>query len=184
MKKRMSWSPLAGTMAVAGGLVLAHPASAAGHTMTMEATAYGPSAQDNYPYGPTDYFGQPLTTGDIAVDPSVIPLRTCVRVTGYSSPLLPAGGFIGEADDEGNAIQGYHVDIFVNTSRAQVSNFGIQTVHVTPLGPANPTLSGTAACATYASGTAAAAHQVAHHTAGHTSAAAAAIVRHFVPETV
>ena len=128
------------------------PAMAAGQqTLTMEATAYGPSAADNYPYGPTDYFGQPLTAGDVAVDPSVIPLRTCLYVTGYSSPNLPTGGFIGEADDEGGAIKGYHVDLYMNASPAQVSNFGIQHVKVTILGPAHSkTLSGTAACASYA----------------------------------
>lgn len=119
--------------------------------ISMEATAYGPSAQDNYPYGATDYFGQPLTSGDIAVDPSVIPLKTCVEVTGYSSPILPSGGFIGEADDEGDAIVGHHIDIYLNASAAQVSHFGIQAVHVTVLGPpTNSSLSGTAACQAYA----------------------------------
>lgn len=135
------------------GLVATMPAFAAstGQTMTMEATAYGPSLQDNYPYGPTDYFGQPLTAGDIAVDPTVIPLRTCLYVTGYSSPNLPTGGFIGEADDEGGAIKGMHVDLYMNASPSKVSNFGIQTVKVTVLGPARSTsLSGTAACAGYA----------------------------------
>jgi peptidoglycan hydrolase-like protein with peptidoglycan-binding domain len=43
------------------------------------------------------------------------------------------------------------VDLYMDASEAQVNNFGIQTVHVTILGPADSTtLSGTAACASYA----------------------------------
>ncbi len=137
--------------------VSAFSASAfAATTMTMEATAYGLTAQDNYPYGATDYFGQPLTVGDIAVDPSVIPLGTCLYVTGYSSPYLPKGGFVGEADDTGGAIQGEHIDIFENLdNESEISNFGIQEVKVTILGksPDSPSqASGTAACAEYESG--------------------------------
>jgi spore germination protein len=151
MKRLGHWAAASGGLLMAMSL-LVPPVQAAGQTLTMEATAYGPSAADNYPYGPTDYFGQPLVAGDIAVDPSVIPLRTCLYVTGYQSPNLPAGGFIGEADDEGGAIKGMHVDLFMNANPTAVSNFGIQTVHVTILGPAQSTsLSGTAACASYAS---------------------------------
>jgi 3D (Asp-Asp-Asp) domain-containing protein len=144
----------------AGALVsaaaFASTASAA-TSMTMEATAYGLTAQDNYPYGATDYFGQPLTAGDIAVDPSVIPLGTCLRVTGYSSPYLPEGGFVGEADDTGGAIQGDHIDIFEDLdNEAEISNFGIQYVQVTILGksPFSPSqASGTAACKEYETST-------------------------------
>lgn len=145
------------TAGVLASLFVAAPTFAAtvggtGQTTTMTATAYGPSAQDNFPYGATDYFGAPLVAGDIAVDPRVIPLKTCVRVTGYSSPNLPAGGYVGEADDEGGAIKGSHVDLFMNTSQAQVNNFGIQHVQVTVLGPlSNPAASGTAACSGYSS---------------------------------
>jgi len=146
------WALAAGALVLGTGLLATTPAWAASRTMTMEATAYGPSAQDNYPYGATDYFGQPLTAGDVAVDPSVIPLKTCLYITGYNSPNLPSGGFIGEADDEGNAIVGYHVDLFMNAPESQVNAFGIQTVKVTILGPlTNPQASGTAACAGYAS---------------------------------
>jgi len=138
---------LAGAMAAAPVFA----ASAPGTTLDMVATAYGPTAQDNYPYGATDYFGQPLTQGDIAVDPSVIPLKTCLYVTGYSSPYLPAGGYIGEADDEGDAIQGDRVDLYYNGTESQINQFGIQNVQVTILGkPTNPSASGTAACAGYA----------------------------------
>jgi 3D (Asp-Asp-Asp) domain-containing protein len=150
------WATVVGGMALGASLLLTGPAFAAGggqgQTLTVEATAYGPSAQDNYPYGATDYFGQPLTTGDVAVDPSVIPLRTCLYITGYHSPNLPPGGFIGEADDEGGAINGYHVDLFMNAPESQVNAFGIQSVKVTILGKAPTTsLSGTAACSAYAS---------------------------------
>lgn len=138
---------------VLASLLLAAPtfaAGASGPSLTVEATAYGPSLQDNYPYGPVDFYGRPLVAGDVAVDPSVIPLRSCLYITGYSSPNLPAGGYIGEADDEGGAIKGTHVDLFLNTSPAQVSNFGIQHIQVTVLGPAtNPRAAGTAACQGY-----------------------------------
>lgn len=100
----------------------------------MIATAYGPSLQDNYPYGPVDYFGQPLQFGMIAVDPSVIPLKTRLYVTGYTDSVLPSGGFLGQALDEGDAIQGDRIDIFMNQDPQTVSNFGIEPVIVYVLG--------------------------------------------------
>ena len=136
------------------GAIASAPAFAAstpGSTISMVATAYGPTAQDNYPYGATDYFGQPLTQGDIAVDPNVIPLKTCLYVTGYQSPYLPTGGEIGEADDEGGAIKGHRVDLYYRGTESQINRFGIQRVTVTILGkPTNPSASGTAACRGYA----------------------------------
>jgi 3D (Asp-Asp-Asp) domain-containing protein len=152
MNIRAHWGALMAAATLAATVGVTWPAFAASHTITVMATAYGPSAQDNYPYGATDFFGQPLTQGDVAVDPSVIPLHTCLYISGYQSPSFPAGGFLGEADDQGGAIQGRHIDLFMNASPAQVSNFGVQTVHVTLLGPASKTsLSGTAACQAYAS---------------------------------
>jgi len=103
-------------------------------TISLTATAYGPSAQDNYPYGAVDYFGNPLVAGDVAVDPSVIPLGTKLWVTGYNSPNLPAGGFLATADDEGGAIKGNRLDIYINEPDSIVSNFGIQGVTVYVLG--------------------------------------------------
>jgi peptidoglycan hydrolase-like protein with peptidoglycan-binding domain len=100
----------------------------------MVATAYGPSLQDNYPYGPVDYFGQPLEPGMVAVDPSVIPLGTYVYVTGYTDPNLPAGGFLGHAMDTGGAIKGDRIDIYMDASPTTVSNFGIESVTVYVLG--------------------------------------------------
>ncbi len=100
----------------------------------MVATAYAPSAQDNYPYGPEDYFGQPLRNGMIAVDPSVIPLRSILYVTGYQDNYLPSGGFLGQAMDTGGAIQGDRIDIFINASENAVNDFGVQQVTVYELG--------------------------------------------------
>jgi peptidoglycan hydrolase-like protein with peptidoglycan-binding domain len=94
----------------------------------LVATAYGPSLQDNYPYGPFDVFGKPLVPGDVAVDPSVIPLNTHLYVTGYSSPYLPQGGELAVARDTGGAIRGDRIDIFLDGTPAQVSSFGIQRV--------------------------------------------------------
>jgi 3D (Asp-Asp-Asp) domain-containing protein len=100
----------------------------------MIATAYGPSLQDNYPYGPVDAFGQPLAAGMIAVDPAVIPLKTYVYVTGYHDSYLPTGGFLGHAMDTGGAIKGNRIDVFMNDNPQIVSNFGIQPVTVYVLG--------------------------------------------------
>lgn len=100
----------------------------------MKATAYGPSLKDNYPYGPVDAFGQPLRTGMVAVDPSVIPLKSHVYVTGYTDKNLPTGGFLGQAMDTGGAIKGNRIDIFVNSGPQTVSNFGIEPVTVYVLG--------------------------------------------------
>ncbi|WP_020376630.1 peptidoglycan-binding protein [Sulfobacillus thermosulfidooxidans] len=100
----------------------------------MRATAYGPSLKDNYPYGPVDAFGQPLEPGMIAVDPSLIPLKSYVYVTGYTDPNLPAGGFLGRAMDTGGAIVGHRIDIFMDANSQTVSNFGIEPVTVYVLG--------------------------------------------------
>jgi len=139
---------LAGTLALLGvpGLMAAHGAAAAAKppavharqeidgrrftgSLRLTATAYGPSAEDNYPYGATDYYGQPLVAGDVAVDPSVIPLGSWLWITGYSfTPYLPAGGFLAHAVDEGGAIQGTRVDIYLDQPGSVVGRFGIQNV--------------------------------------------------------
>ena len=100
----------------------------------VRATAYGPSLQDNYPYGPVDAFGQPLEPGMIAVDPSLIPLKSRVYVTGYTDSNLPSGGFLGQAMDTGGAIQGHRIDIYMDANAGTVSNFGIEPVTVYVLG--------------------------------------------------
>ena len=96
----------------------------------LTATGYGATAQDNYPYGPTDAFGKPLRPGDVAVDPSVIKLNTKMYVTGYSTPYLPRGGELAVARDTGGAIKGARIDMYINsTNESLISSFGIQ--HVT-----------------------------------------------------
>jgi 3D (Asp-Asp-Asp) domain-containing protein len=102
-------------------------------TLTLVATAYGPSRHDNFPYGAVDYFGRPLQPGDVAVDPSVIPLGTHLWISGYHSPYLPAGGFEAVAVDTGGAIQGNRIDIFIDGGPNAVASFGIQRVTVTVL---------------------------------------------------
>lgn len=103
-------------------------------TYKMIATAYGPSLKNNYPYGPVDAFGQPLQAGMIAVDPSVIPLKSTVYVKGYQDAYLPSTGFVGHAMDTGGAIKGNRIDVFMNHNPQIVSNFGIQPVTVYLLG--------------------------------------------------
>ncbi|NMP22948.1 peptidoglycan-binding protein [Sulfobacillus harzensis] len=100
----------------------------------MVATSYGPSLADNYPYGPTDAFGQPLEDGMVAVDPTVIPLHSIVYVTGYQDNFLPSGGFLGQAMDTGGAIKGDRVDIFINAPENVINDFGVQQVTVYVLG--------------------------------------------------
>ena len=62
---------------------------------------------------------------------------------------LDQGNFGGDPDDEGNGVQGNHVDLFLNAPQAQVNRFGIQHVQVTVLGSAAPTATGSAACTSY-----------------------------------
>ncbi len=100
----------------------------------MVATSYGPSLQDNYPYGPTDAFGQPLEDGMVAVDPRVIPLHSVLYVTGYHDNYLPTGGFLGQAMDTGGAIKGDRVDLFINAPENVINDFGVQQVTVYVLG--------------------------------------------------
>lgn len=96
--------------------------------------SYGRSRADNYPYGPVDAFGQPLQRGMVAVDPRVIPLKSWLWVSGYSSPSLPPGGFLAHAMDTGGAIQGKRIDIFIPGTPRQVAAFGVQHVQLKLLG--------------------------------------------------
>lgn len=96
----------------------------------LVATAYGATAQDNYPYGAVDAFGVPLKAGDVAVDPGVIPLNTRLYVTGYKTPYLPQGGELATARDTGGAIKGDRIDMYINSkNESLINSFGIQ--HVT-----------------------------------------------------
>ena len=101
----------------------------------LTATAYGPSVQDNAPYGATNSFGAPLTPGTVAVDPAQIPLGTDLVVTGYRTmPVLPSGGFVGHALDTGGAIGRGRIDVFLNAPSRIVQAFGIQKVTAYVLG--------------------------------------------------
>ena len=103
-------------------------------TMNMTATAYSAAADENGKYGAVDYFGKQLQVGTIAVDPKVIPMGTKVLVTGHESPGLPKKAFVAIACDQGGAIKGNRIDIFIPGSQQEVSEFGIQNVKLYVLG--------------------------------------------------
>lgn len=94
----------------------------------VSATAYSAAASENGKWGAVDYFGSPLKLGTIAVDPKVIPMGTKVLVTGHSHPGLPKKAFVATATDQGSAIKGNRIDIFIPGSQASVSTFGFQDV--------------------------------------------------------
>ncbi|WP_238322799.1 3D domain-containing protein [Gorillibacterium massiliense] len=97
--------------------------------LTVSATAYSSAPEENG-WGAVDYFGNPLALGTVAVDPKVIPMNSKLYITGYNNPDLPAGGMIAYAKDQGSAIKGNRVDIFIPGSASRVSNFGIQDITV------------------------------------------------------
>jgi 3D (Asp-Asp-Asp) domain-containing protein len=96
----------------------------------VKATAYTAAAEENGMWGAYDYYGNPLKLGTIAVDPDVIPMGSTVFVTGYSFDGLPAIGMIAKATDQGSAVKGKRVDIFVPISQADATKFGIQDVKI------------------------------------------------------
>jgi 3D (Asp-Asp-Asp) domain-containing protein len=98
--------------------------------LAITATAYSSAAFENGKWGAVDYFGNPLQLGTIAVDPNVIPMGSKVFITGYNNPALPKGGMVAYAKDQGSAIKGNRVDIFLPGSPETVSEFGIQNVTV------------------------------------------------------
>ncbi|MNO12421.1 Cell wall-binding protein YocH precursor [compost metagenome] len=97
-------------------------------TVSVKATAYSAAASENGKWGAVDYFGNPLELGTIAVDPSVIPMGTKVLVTGHSHDNLPKNAFVATATDQGGAIKGHRIDIFIPGSAKNVSSFGFQDV--------------------------------------------------------
>ncbi|ANS74600.1 hypothetical protein AWM70_08390 [Paenibacillus yonginensis] len=98
-------------------------------TIDVKATAYSSSADENGKWGAVDYFGNPLALGTIAVDPNVIPMGTKVLVTGHEfAGFLPKQAFVATATDQGSAIKGNRIDIFVPGSQNAVSQFGIQDI--------------------------------------------------------
>ncbi|QHW30778.1 LysM peptidoglycan-binding domain-containing protein [Paenibacillus rhizovicinus] len=97
--------------------------------MQVKASAYTAAASENG-WGPVDYFGNPLKLGTIAVDPDVIPMGSKVYITGYDYNGLPSGGMMAVATDQGSAINGNRIDIFVPQSQKSASAFGFQNVKV------------------------------------------------------
>ncbi|WP_410769002.1 3D domain-containing protein [Fontibacillus sp. BL9] len=97
-------------------------------TIDVKATAYSSAASENGKWGAVDYFGEPLQLGTIAVDPKVIPMGTKVLVTGHSHANLPKNAFVATATDQGGAIKGNRIDIFIPGSQQSVSQFGYQDV--------------------------------------------------------
>lgn len=91
----------------------------ASDVLTVVATAY------SNPGGYTAT-GAPAEYGDVAVDPSVIPLGTKLYIPGYG---------YGIADDTGGAIVGYRIDLCFNSVQ-QAIDWGRQTVKVYILGRA------------------------------------------------
>ncbi|ASR47287.1 hypothetical protein B4V02_11625 [Paenibacillus kribbensis] len=94
----------------------------------VKATAYSAAGDENGKWGAVDYYGNPLKLGTIAVDPNVIPMGTKVLVTGYSHPGLPDHSFVAVARDQGSAITGKRIDIFIPGSKSFVNDFGFQNV--------------------------------------------------------
>ncbi|WP_334071206.1 MULTISPECIES: 3D domain-containing protein [Paenibacillus] len=97
-------------------------------TVDVKASAYSASAAENGGWGAVDYFGNPLQLGTIAVDPKVIPMGTKVLVTGHSHANLPKKAFVATATDQGGAIKGRRIDIFIPGKQNDVKTFGFQDV--------------------------------------------------------
>lgn len=95
--------------------------------MNVKATAYSSDPSENG-WGPVDYFGNKLKLGTIAVDPKVIPMGTKVLVTEHTHAGLPKNAYVATATDQGSAIKGNKIDIFIPGSKASVNTFGIQNV--------------------------------------------------------
>lgn len=116
--------------AAAGTIQTANGSEAAYSKMIpVVATAYSDAPEENGGWGAVDYFGNPLKIGTIAVDPKVIPMGTKVYVTGISYNGLPSG-MIATATDQGGAIKGNRIDIFIPRSMGDVKKFGMQNVKV------------------------------------------------------
>lgn len=95
--------------------------------ITCTATAYTPSADETWPY--TDGLtatGVKCQVGMVAVDPSVIPLKSKLYIETEDGSFVY--GYC-TAEDTGGAIKGNKVDLVMNT-KAECFNFGRRTVKV------------------------------------------------------
>jgi len=79
-------------------------------------TFYCSCSRCNGRWGAIDGFGNPLKWGCVAVDPSVIPLRTKLVVDGYDT--------VFEARDTGSGVDGRHIDMFVPVSHSEALKMG------------------------------------------------------------
>ena len=84
--------------------------------LMVQLTAYSASVEEGTAWGITRS-GVPARPGTVAVDPSVIPLGSRLRIAG-----LPG---IYRAEDTGGGIRGAHVDVFME-SRAAALEFGLR----------------------------------------------------------
>lgn len=112
------------TATIAKGTAVVHTLTVHGATyhydrvFSVMTTAYNASFAMNGPSGGVAAWnGQPLKPGDVAVDPSVIPLGTYLYIDGYG----PA-----RAVDTGSAVWGDHIDLFFNASAMRIALYGIQ----------------------------------------------------------
>lgn len=97
----------------------------------MQATAYDASAESNGQWAGITALGTKLRPGVVAVDRSVIPLRTQLYVE--SADGYPSYG-MAVAEDVGGAIKGKRIDLFFE-SKTDVYNFGRRDVIVYVLEP-------------------------------------------------
>jgi 3D (Asp-Asp-Asp) domain-containing protein len=101
-------------------------------TLHLRATSYG---SDEPGIGTTTATGTVARPGEVAVDPSYLPLGTYLWITGYQSPYLPRIGILEHAEDTGGDVRGPEVDIFMDGPPGAYRTFGIQGVTATVLVP-------------------------------------------------
>lgn len=104
-------------LAVEGAAVVAsrlRPLAPQTRWLRVELTAYSASAEEGTAAGIT-YTGVRAGPGTVAVDPTVIPLGSRLRIAG-----LPG---VYRAEDTGGGIRGAHVDVFM-ASRTAALEFG------------------------------------------------------------
>lgn len=63
--------------------------------------------------------GTPEEFGVIAVDPNIIPLRSRVRIHGWTY----------RAEDTGAYIHGHHIDVYMSSCR-EARQYGVRRIHI------------------------------------------------------
>lgn len=98
--------------------------------LSMMTTAYDGSRGMNGAWGAVAAWnGEPLKRGDVAVDPTVIPLGSYLYVDGYG---------LARAVDTGSAIVGDHIDLYFPAGPREIARYGIRFRKVYVLGPVAP----------------------------------------------